>query len=122
MFSIKVAPTRYVQYCGNGILETTDANLKIFSEEECKRIIEELKQRYIYQVILEDEKQNINVVDSVEKMKVAETDAYHEAIAFEEDECFELQERMVGKINKISDYFFVYLIYFFILQDNSKKN
>ena len=90
MFSRKGAPPRYVKSCWRGILETTDANLKIFSEEECKRIIEELKQRYIYQVILEDEKQNINVVDSVEKMKVAETDAYHEAMAFENDECFEL--------------------------------
>lgn len=90
MFSIKVAPTRYVQYCGDGLLETTDANLKIFSEEDCKRIIEELKRRYIYQVTLEDEKQNINVVDSIVKIKTAETNAYHDAMAFEDDECFEL--------------------------------
>lgn len=87
MYSIKITPTRYVLYCKDGLLETTDANYKAFTRKECDEVLEVLKGRYIYEATLEDDEGNVEVVNTLPRK---ETKSENATLQYEEDECFEL--------------------------------
>lgn len=87
MYSIKIAPTMYVLSCRDGFLETTTANYKAFTREECDEVLNRLMGRYIYEATLEDDEGNVEVVNTLPKKEVKSEDATPQ---YEEDECFKL--------------------------------
>nr|DAE37065.1 MAG TPA: hypothetical protein [Bacteriophage sp.] len=86
-YSIKITPTRYVLSYGDGLLETTTANHKVFTRDECDEALDVLKGRYIYEATLEDDEGNVEVVNTLPKKEAESRD---NAPEYESDECFEL--------------------------------
>lgn len=91
-YSIKIAPTMFVQHCSDGLFETTSADLRIFTRKECDEIMERLKDRYIYNATLygtDGSKEKINSLTSCRKDKEISESAT-DALKFETDDCFTL--------------------------------
>lgn len=87
LYSIKVAPTKYVTYCEGNILEASDSPLYTFTREDCDKVAEKLKERYIYDVILLG---NDGAKERIDSLKVKETSEKKQEIIYTNDECFEL--------------------------------
>lgn len=87
-YSIKISPTRYVLSYGDGILETTTANHKVFTRDECDEALDVLKGRYIYEATLEDDEGNVEIVNTLLRKEAEES--RDNAPEYENDECFEL--------------------------------
>ena len=87
LYSIKVAPTKYVTYCRDNILETSDSPLCAFTREDCDKVIEKLKERYIYDVILIRDDGTKEKINSLKKKEPIEK---KQEFLYKKDDCFEL--------------------------------
>lgn len=88
-YSIKVAPTMFVQHCSDGLFEITPADLRVFTRKECDEIMERLKDRYIYNATLYGTDGSKEKINSLAKKDNVISESIADPLKFETD-CFTL--------------------------------